>query len=75
MGDQVILAVRTAKETRITDTPNNSNERERMNMNKRDILLNSPLSLHPEILEEVLKYVYLPKDVVDAYKNMVKPIT
>jgi HEPN domain-containing protein len=30
---------------------------------------NSPLSLHPEILEEVLKYVFLPKDVIAAYKN------
>jgi HEPN domain-containing protein len=27
---------------------------------------NSPLSVHPEILDEVLKYVLLPKDVVDA---------
>jgi hypothetical protein len=27
---------------------------------------NSPLSLHPEILEEVLRYVYLPKDVIAA---------
>ncbi len=32
---------------------------------------NSPLSLHPEILDEVLKYVYLPKDVVAAYRNAV----
>lgn len=32
---------------------------------------NSPLSLHPEILDEVLKYVFLPKDVVDAYRNAV----
>ncbi|MEN9373204.1 MAG: hypothetical protein RIR79_756 [Pseudomonadota bacterium] len=32
---------------------------------------NSPLSLHPEILDEVLKYVFLPKDVVAAYKNAV----
>lgn len=29
---------------------------------------NSPLSLHPEILEIVDKYVYLPKDVKDAYR-------
>lgn len=29
----------------------------------------SPLSLHPEILDEVLKYVFLPKDVVAAYRN------
>lgn len=30
---------------------------------------NSPLSLHPEILDEVLKYVWLPKDVINAYRN------
>jgi HEPN domain-containing protein len=30
---------------------------------------NSPLSLHPEILDEVLKYVHLPKDVVQAYRD------
>lgn len=30
---------------------------------------NSPLSLHPEILDEVLKYVFLPKDVVRAYRK------
>ena len=30
---------------------------------------NSPLSLHPEILDEVLKYVFLPKDVVAAYRD------
>ena len=29
---------------------------------------NSPLSLHPGILEEVLHYVFLPKEVVDAYR-------
>jgi hypothetical protein len=31
---------------------------------------NSPLSLHPEILDEVLKYVYLGDDVELAYRNM-----
>jgi len=29
---------------------------------------NSPLSLHPEILDDVLKYVFLPKDVIAAYR-------
>lgn len=33
---------------------------------------NSPLSLHPEILDEVLKYVFLPKDVVMAYRNVAR---
>ena len=27
---------------------------------------NSPLSLHPEILDDVLKYIYLPKEVIEA---------
>jgi HEPN domain-containing protein len=30
---------------------------------------NSPLTLHPELLDEVLKYVWLPKDVREAYRN------
>lgn len=30
---------------------------------------NSPLILHPEILDTVKEYVYLPKEVVDAYSG------
>ncbi len=30
---------------------------------------NAPLYLHPEILEEVWKYVYLPKPIRDGYKD------
>jgi HEPN domain-containing protein len=30
---------------------------------------NSPLTLHPEILDAIIEYVYLPKEVVDAYRN------
>lgn len=30
---------------------------------------NSPLSLHPEILDDVLKYIYLPKDVITEYRS------
>lgn len=30
---------------------------------------NSPLTLHPELLDEVLKYVWLPKDVREAYRK------
>ncbi len=30
---------------------------------------NSPLTLHPELLDDVLDYVFIPKDVVDAYRN------
>jgi len=34
---------------------------------------NAPLYLHPEILDEVLKYVYLPKDIVNAYRAHRRP--
>lgn len=30
---------------------------------------NSPLTLHPELLDEVLKYVWLPEDMKKAYRN------
>lgn len=30
---------------------------------------NSPLSLHPEILDDVLNYVFLPKEIIEAYRN------
>ncbi len=30
---------------------------------------NSPLSLQPEVLEEVLKYVFLPKEVIELYRK------
>jgi hypothetical protein len=33
---------------------------------------NSPLSLHPEILDEVVRYVFLPKDVVKTYRAEIK---
>lgn len=34
--------------------------------------VNSPLYLHPEILEEILKFVFLPKEVADAYRKVAK---
>ncbi|BCG47157.1 hypothetical protein GEOBRER4_n1980 [Citrifermentans bremense] len=34
--------------------------------------VNSPLYLHPEILEEILKFVFLPKEVADAYREVAK---
>ena len=30
---------------------------------------NAPLTLHPEILDEVLNYAFIPKNVVNAYKE------
>jgi hypothetical protein len=32
--------------------------------------VNAPLFNYPELLDEVVKYVYLPKDVIEAYKEM-----
>lgn len=32
---------------------------------------NSPLYLHPTILDEILKYVFLPKDVESQYRDMI----
>jgi len=34
---------------------------------------NSPLYLNPQILDEILKYVHLPKDVIAGYRNHQKP--
>jgi HEPN domain-containing protein len=34
--------------------------------------VNAPLYLHPEILDEVLKYVFLPKEVVKGYRELKK---
>jgi len=31
--------------------------------------VNAPLFLHPEILDEVLEYIFIPKDVVNAYQE------
>ena len=34
--------------------------------------VNAPLYLHPEIIDEVLKFVFLPKEVANAYKDLAK---
>lgn len=34
---------------------------------------NAPLYLNPQILDEILKYVYLPKDLICAYRSHKKP--
>ena len=31
---------------------------------------NSPLSLNPEMLDEVIKYVFLPKEIITAYRTL-----
>jgi hypothetical protein len=36
-------------------------------------MTNAPLYLNPQIMDEVLKYVYLPKEVIDGYRLHCKP--
>ena len=36
---------------------------------------NAPLSLNPHILDEILKYVYLPKELATVYRNLGKKKT
>ena len=43
--------------------------RKKITLPYRSEVRSAPLSLHPEILEEILKYVYLPSDVIGAYQN------
>ena len=30
---------------------------------------NSPFFLYPEIVDEVSQYTYVPREIIDAYKN------
>lgn len=43
--------------------------RKNVRMHVRSESKNSPLTLHPEILEKVAEYVFLPKEVVDAFSD------
>lgn len=49
-----------------------SRTRKRVKLPQSFHATNSPLSLNPEILEEVLSYVFLPKDVINAYRAELK---
>lgn len=33
---------------------------------------NSPFFIHPEIIDEVLKYVYIPKDIAEGVRQFAK---
>jgi hypothetical protein len=46
--------------------------RKRLTISPMSQAKNSPLFLHPEMLDELRKYVYLPKEVVDAYAPLAK---
>lgn len=45
----------------------NGHKRKQVQWRSRMHATNSPLSLNPELLDEILKYVFLPKEVVAAY--------
>jgi HEPN domain-containing protein len=46
-----------------------SKHRKSVTLPSRGEFGNSPLSLHPEILDEIVKYVWLPKDLISAYRK------
>lgn len=43
--------------------------RKRVRMQVHFAGANSPLTLHPEILDEVLKYVWMPRHIIDSYRK------
>ena len=46
-----------------------SSSRSRITMRVPNSATNAPLSLHPEILDEIIKYVHLPKEIIFAYRS------
>jgi hypothetical protein len=48
-------------------------QRRRVRANDWMTATNSPLYLNPQILDEVLKYIYLPKDLIEGYRAHKKP--
>jgi len=49
-------------------------QRHRLRMKTWVKAANAPLYLNPQILDEILKYVYLPKEVITAYRGHPKPV-
>ncbi len=52
-----------------------SSTRKKVRMTVYSHATNSPLTLHPEILDEVIKYVYLPDKVISVYREELKKRT
>jgi hypothetical protein len=48
--------------------------RKKIRMERWMSATNAPLYLHPEILDEVLRYVYLPRDVINGYREHAKEV-
>jgi hypothetical protein len=48
-----------------------SSKRKKVKMRSVTSSENSPLSLAPEILEEVIKYIYLPKNLIRKYRELI----
>jgi len=49
-------------------------QRRRIRMRTWVKAANAPLYLNPQILDEILKYVYLPNKVVNGYRGHTKPV-
>lgn len=49
-----------------------TSRRKGVTMQSRSESGNSPFFLHPEIIDEVLKYVYIPRNVVDSVRQFAK---
>lgn len=47
----------------------NQHQRKTIKWRNRMHSVNSPLSLHPELLDEVCKFVWLPREVIRAYEE------
>lgn len=47
--------------------------RRTIRMHGWQIMRNAPLYMHPEILDDVLKYVFLPSRLVKAWRNHITP--
>ena len=43
--------------------------RKKVNVPTHFQVTNAPLTLHPEILDEVIKYAFIPKEVEKAYRE------
>ncbi len=46
-----------------------ASKRKRVYMKRPVMAENSPFFLYPEIIDEVSKYTFVPKEIIDAYKN------
>ena len=46
-----------------------TSKRKKVSMKTSVMAENSPFFLYPEIVDEVSQYTYVPREIIDAYKN------